>query len=74
MWPYCGHFKLQQSFIDQWDWARLDLRSVGLMWPLFLIGQFYLSGKYQGLYLRMHTKIDMCHNEIGLYAQNVDTF
>jgi hypothetical protein len=68
MWPYCGHLKLQQSFIDQWDWPGLDLRYVGFMWPLFLIAQFYLSGNYQGLYLRMHTKIDMRLNEIGLYA------
>lgn len=45
-----------------------------LMWSLFLIGRLYLSGIIcQGLQLRMNTKKDKFHNEIGPCAQTIVT-
>ena len=41
------------------------LKSVGLMWSLFLIGHLCLSGKCQGLYLGTdisNPEKDRCHN------------
>jgi hypothetical protein len=35
---------------------HINIRSLGLMWSLFLIGHVSYSGVLQGLYLRMETK------------------
>ena len=60
-------FQVTHSF----SWV--DQRYVGLMWSLFLIGHLELSAIWHGLSSRMDTRRDMCSDEIGLCAQNVDT-
>ena len=40
---------------------------------LVLIGHLYLSGIWQGMYLTVDTKKDMCYAEIEILAQNTQT-
>ena len=40
---------------------------------LVLIGHLYLSGIWQGMYLTIDTKKDMCNAEIEILARNTQT-
>lgn len=53
----------------------IRLRYVGLMWPFYLIGHFYLSGIYMARFVvkNAHEKRCMCYKEIELCAQNILT-
>lgn len=45
----------------------------GFMWTFFFIEHLYLSGAWEGLQLRMVTQYNPRDDEIGVFAQNMDT-
>ena len=42
------------------------------MWSVSLIGHPYLSGVREGLYFNNRHQKDMCYDEFGVYAPNMD--
>lgn len=53
--------------------SQSQVRCMGRMQSLMLIGRLHLSGIWLGFVFKNGHQKDTCYNEIGLCAKNIDT-